>query len=58
MRTFKIEQTDPGQESYHLWCIVAVGEDGSETRLEVYGSLAEAEAAKLVLDRQEADNRS
>ncbi|MBS0559681.1 MAG: hypothetical protein JSR21_06480 [Proteobacteria bacterium] len=58
MRTFRIEATDPGEDTMHLWCIVAVGADGTETRLGSYGSLAEAEAAKLVLDRQEADNRS
>ena len=53
MRTFKIMAANPGQEAHRLWKLVAVEEDGSETALETYNSVAEAEAAKLILERHE-----
>jgi hypothetical protein len=53
MRIFKIMPADPGHEHHHQWLLVAIEEDGSEVTLESYGSASEANAAKVVLERDE-----
>ena len=58
MRTFKIVQANPGEAAHHLWSVVAVAENGQVMPLETYETYADAEAAKLVLERQEVDDPS
>jgi hypothetical protein len=56
MRTFKVMPAGAGHEHSHLWQLIAVEEDGSEITLETYGSASEANAAKLVLERDEVQD--
>jgi hypothetical protein len=51
MRTFKIKPVGPGHEHHHLWNLIAVEEDGAEVTLDTYDTMAAAEAAKAVLER-------
>lgn len=55
MRTFQIMPTSPGQHVHHLWALVATEDDGSESTLETYATMQEAEAAKAALEREEMD---
>jgi len=45
-------------DTHHLWAVIAVADDGTESVAATYETLGAAEAAKTVLDRQEADIRS
>jgi hypothetical protein len=58
MRTFKVMPSEPGHEHHHLWLLAAVEEDGTEVTLDTYATMAEAEAAKAVLERQEMEDPS
>ena len=55
MRTFKIMPVSPGHEVHHFWNLIAVEEDGSEVTVETYATMAEAQAAMVVLEREEMD---
>jgi len=58
MRTFKIVPEKQEADGHHAWTLVIVEEDGLEVAIETYATMNEAEAAKLVLERQEVDIRS
>ncbi len=58
MRIFKTKPLDPGHETHHLWTLIAVEEDGTEVTLDTYATMAEANAAKAVLERQDMEDPS
>jgi hypothetical protein len=55
MRTFRIAPNNPGHDVHHAWLLIATEEDGSEVTIETYDTMAEAEAARAVLAREETD---
>jgi len=58
MRTFQIRPGTPEHEAHHLWVLVAVAEDGAEVVVGNYPTMAEAEAAKVALEKGDVDIRS
>jgi hypothetical protein len=55
MRTFTIKPAHPGHEHHHMWMVIATDEDGVETTIETYNTMTEADAARAVLAREEAE---
>jgi len=58
MRTFHIRPGDPGHDGHHTWVLFAVGDGGTVETVATYPTMAEAEAAKVVLERGDVDIRS
>ena len=58
MRTFKIVPLNQGADTHHLWQVVVVEEDGTESVAGTYDAMHEAENAKGVLEQGEVDIRS
>jgi hypothetical protein len=52
MRTFRIAPADGQDDAGHQWSLIAIEEDGAEVTVEHYPTMAEAEAAKAVLERR------
>lgn len=57
MRTFQIRPTSPGQHLHHMWVVVGIGEDGTETVIETYATMPEADTAKAEFEQSEMINR-
>ena len=58
MRTFKIVPLSQGSDTHHLWQLVVVEEDGTESVAGTYDTMHAAEHAKGVLEQGEVDIRS
>jgi hypothetical protein len=58
MRTFHIRPGDPEHDGHHMWMLIAVDDDDAVAVVGTYPTMAEAEAAKMALERGDVDIRS